>query len=412
MTMNRHWGYNAADKDFKPAATLIAQAADIASKGGNFLLNIGPTAQGEIPPESVDRLAVMAAYMARHAESIKGTQASPFPSSLPWGACTMRSLAGTSPRTRHYLHIKEPPADGRIVLPGLLNAPIGARVMGESLAVARSPLSVTRQGDDLSIALTGPSGTGPRVVELDIEGTPDVATPPTITADADIFVGSITLCAASTQRGVTLRYRTDGTEPVATDPLFPPAGITLNATATVTVRAFRDGRPVSPAASRRFERVEPRPSLPANAALLPGLRVQSRLLPGDIKALDELAAQWADPATPTRNALNFSLDVRPRERHFALRFTGFIDVPIAGVYRFFTASDDGSRLRIGSTLVVDNDTPHSLKEESGDIALAAGLHPIEVEFFENWGGFELTVSWKPPGQAKAPVPAHRLRREP
>ncbi len=409
MTMNRHWGYNAADKDFKSAATLIAQTADIASKGGNFLLNIGPTAEGDIPPESVDRLAAMATYMAAHAPSIKGTLASPFPAALPWGACTMRP---TGPQTRLYLHVKQAPADGRLVLPGLLNTPVAARIMGESQAVSRAPLAVTREGENVVVSLAGNPLRTPGVIELDLEGTPDVATPPAITASASIFVGTTSVTASSTQKNVTLRYRTDGNPPTTNDPTFPPAGVTLHDSATVSVRAFRDGRAVSPVSTRAFERVTPAPPVAANPARLPGLRVQTLLLPGDIKALDEIAPKWADAATPSKYVLDFSLTARPRERHFALRFTGFIDVPIAGVYRFFTASDDGSRIRIGSTLVVNNDLPHSLKEESGDIALAAGLHPIEVEFFENWGGCELTVSWQPPAQPKALIPAHRLRREP
>ncbi|MGE5199190.1 MAG: alpha-L-fucosidase, partial [Rhodospirillaceae bacterium] len=56
MTMNGNWGFNRADKNFKSAQTLVRNLVDVASKGGNFLLNVGPTAEGEFPAESVERL--------------------------------------------------------------------------------------------------------------------------------------------------------------------------------------------------------------------------------------------------------------------------------------------------------------------------------------------------------------------
>ena len=55
MTMNRHWGYNKNDDDWKSTEQLIRMLVDIVSKGGNFLLNVGPTAEGLFPQESIDR---------------------------------------------------------------------------------------------------------------------------------------------------------------------------------------------------------------------------------------------------------------------------------------------------------------------------------------------------------------------
>src|SRR5206468_10057703 len=53
MTLNKHWGYNAADNDWKPAKTVIQNLVDIASKGGNYLLNIGPKSDGTFPERAV-----------------------------------------------------------------------------------------------------------------------------------------------------------------------------------------------------------------------------------------------------------------------------------------------------------------------------------------------------------------------
>lgn len=67
MTMNETWGYRTGDNDWKSAETLIRNLADIAAKGGNYLLNVGPTAEGLIPPPSVERLKVVGEWMKENA---------------------------------------------------------------------------------------------------------------------------------------------------------------------------------------------------------------------------------------------------------------------------------------------------------------------------------------------------------
>ncbi len=86
MTMNQHWGYNKFDKDFKSTKDLIQKLADIASKGGNFLLNIGPTAEGLFPQESIVRLREIGDWMKVNSEAIYATKASPF-KHLELGRC-------------------------------------------------------------------------------------------------------------------------------------------------------------------------------------------------------------------------------------------------------------------------------------------------------------------------------------
>jgi hypothetical protein len=78
------------------------------------------------------------------------------------------------------------------------------------------------------------------------------------------------------------------------------------------------------------------------------------------------------------------------------------------VYRFSLASDDGSRLWIADQLVVSNDGPHSFKQESGEVALAIGFHAIRVEFFENWGGFDLKVMWTRPDGVREVISPDKL----
>ena len=95
---------------------------------------------------------------------------------------------------------------------------------------------------------------------------------------------------------------------------------------------------------------------------------------------------------------------------FGLTFTGYIKVPQDGVYTFYLASDDGSRVSIGRKLVVNNDGLHGDTWAWGSISLAAGLHRISVEYFERSGGDRLTVCYDGPGIPKGPVPPSALLR--
>jgi hypothetical protein len=87
--------------------------------------------------------------------------------------------------------------------------------------------------------------------------------------------------------------------------------------------------------------------------------------------------------------------------NFGYQITGFINVPSDGTYSFFTTSNDGSRLLIGNTVVVDNDGLHSMQERSGSIGLKAGKHAITVLYFHASGPFEgLEVRWQGPNLGK------------
>jgi alpha-L-fucosidase len=115
ITMNRYWGWNKHDKDFKSTEDLIHKLVDIASKGGNFLLNIGPKPDGTFPIESSERLKHIGQWMDVNGESIYGTTASPF-TGLPWGRCTKRI---EHDKTVLYLHVFDWPSNRKLRIPEL-----------------------------------------------------------------------------------------------------------------------------------------------------------------------------------------------------------------------------------------------------------------------------------------------------
>jgi alpha-L-fucosidase len=70
MTINHTWGYKSDDENWKSTKVLLQNLIDIASKGGNYLLNVGPTGEGLIPQASVERLEEIGKWMDANGESI------------------------------------------------------------------------------------------------------------------------------------------------------------------------------------------------------------------------------------------------------------------------------------------------------------------------------------------------------
>jgi len=126
MTMNETWGYKSYAHNWKSDTTLIRNLVDIASKGGNYLLNIGPKADGSIPAESIGLLAQVGKWMNVNGDAIYGTTASPF-GLLPWGRCTQKE-AGSN--TELYFSVFEWPKDGRLILPAISNQLVSASWLG------------------------------------------------------------------------------------------------------------------------------------------------------------------------------------------------------------------------------------------------------------------------------------------
>jgi alpha-L-fucosidase len=140
MTINETWAYNPRDRAFKSSAEIIATLAETTSKGGNLLLNVGPSADGEILPEFSSRLEVIGAWLARNGESIYGAG----PGLLP-GAYYGPS---TGKQDAIYLHVLGQPAEGAIRVRGL-----GRRVVRASVLGTGALLEFDQHGGNLEAGL-------------------------------------------------------------------------------------------------------------------------------------------------------------------------------------------------------------------------------------------------------------------
>lgn len=117
--ISQSWGYRSDDDAFKPIPTLIRTLVDSSSKGGNYLLNVSPMADGALKPESEERLEAIAAWMGKNNEAIYGTQASPCLDIPAWGRITMKSIGD---QTVLYLHVFEWADGNEITVPLKNNA--------------------------------------------------------------------------------------------------------------------------------------------------------------------------------------------------------------------------------------------------------------------------------------------------
>jgi alpha-L-fucosidase len=160
-TLNDTWGFKKDDHNWKSLEYLLHLLVNCASKGVNYLLNVGPTDKGVIPQPSVELLKQVGAWLKRNGEAIYGTQASPFFVDPAWGRVTCKG-------NTMYLLIKEWPA-GELKLCGLLNKVRAAKILGKK----GKKVTFKQEGDTVTFVL-------PRkapekiisVVAVTVDGTP------------------------------------------------------------------------------------------------------------------------------------------------------------------------------------------------------------------------------------------------
>lgn len=161
MTMNDTWGYKTDDTNFKSTETLLRNLIDIASKGGNYLLNIGPEASGLVPQPEVLRLQEMGRWLAVNGEAIYATQSTLFGDEAGSFSATEKDADGkpifipswkwrsTTTATRIYIHFFEWPGT-TFQLGKLPRQVTGAWLLADP---ARRRLKVSRTRDGIAVAL-------------------------------------------------------------------------------------------------------------------------------------------------------------------------------------------------------------------------------------------------------------------
>ena len=390
MTMNTTWGFGANDHNWKSAEVLVRNLIDIASKGGNYLLNVGPTSMGFIPEPSIERLKEIGAWMKNNGEAIYGTSASPF-KKLNWGRCTTKKSGG---KNLFYLHVFDLPVDGILNLPGLS----GTMKEAWLLKNKEQKFQVIKDGNYVNINLSGVEKENfATVIVLETGDDAVVYNSPEINAEYSVFIKEAAFTITSDIPNCVIRFTTDGSIPTMESPVANGL-VTVNAKASFSVRAlcFLNNKAVS------------------GMSEIP-LAMEKPLTPAEVPNTNQgltysyFEGVWGQLPDffllkPILRGVtsNIDLTIKKRNSDYALLFKGYLKVPETGVYQFLLSSNDGSRMCIsGKTL--SNDGLHGMQGKSMDVSLAKGLHPVEIQFFQAGGGDGLSVEWKTRGKAKAVI---------
>ena len=163
-TINHSWGYKEHDKNWKTTEELVRKLVDINSKGGNLLLNVGPTAEGEFPEGCLDRLAGMGKWLETHKEAVYKTDFSDVPLQ-DWGRVLQRG-------NEYFFHVFDWPTNGQLKVSGLQ-----AEIKSLSLIASSEKLTAKQEGADLVISVPA-KGTNPysSVIKLEaVAGTVKVS---------------------------------------------------------------------------------------------------------------------------------------------------------------------------------------------------------------------------------------------
>ena len=200
-------------------------------------------------------------------------------------------------------------------------------------------------------------------------------------------------------KGAEIRYTLDGTTPDINSTLYS-GEFELDESAVVMAKAFLKGT----------EGVQE--SNPVNAQF----RLVKSGSQNGVKYSYYEGEDWyfipvLDNLKPKKSGKKYEFridDINDREPQFVIQFSSYLKIEKDGKYKFYTNSDDGSKLYINDELVVDNDGDHGTIERAGTITLEAGFHKITVDYLNAGGGAWLDVSYKIPGKPKQIIPANKL----
>lgn len=196
--------------------------------------------------------------------------------------------------------------------------------------------------------------------------------------NTNAFIGEGNVTITCLDPSVEIHYTTDGSIPTLESPRYTEP-IKVTETTDFTFRTFRPNGKKGDIVKTRYIKSEYAPAAEATPSKK-GLQAVWHEFKGNKCADIEKA--------PVNGTYEISEVTIPAEAkgNIGLVISGYFNAPEDAIYTFNLISDDGSTLTIDGEQVVDNDGPHSVREVTGQKALAKGLHPIQVKYFDNNGG--------------------------
>lgn len=197
-----------------------------------------------------------------------------------------------------------------------------------------------------------------------------------------------------------IRYTMDGSLPDLNSALYS-GPVLIEKTTVVMAQIFEQGEPISQL-NRAYFRILQNPEKHG---------LETRIY--EIGESDQLPDFNTLSPRSTGRSLEISSNELelPRQNYVAATFEGYIRIDRAGEYRFSIASDDGSKLYLNGSLLIDNDGDHGVIEKSGSLNLEEGFHQIRAEWFNGGGGYWLAAFIEGPGLPRQIIPAEWLYTE-
>ena len=422
--MGYSYGYNREEDawDYNSAQSLVLQLIDKVSRGGNFLLDIGPDEQGKIPPIMQERLIQIGEWLKINGEAIYNTTRWKESSQWSEGNRKYKDRSGdillkitidpepgyavkevfyTYNANTNSLYAVFPkyPDDKKLVLKNN-NLPAGTII---SFLSTKEKLTWHQQGDDVLIDLPDYNPNKikmPYAFVVKINNYGMFAAKPFIKVDYE--KGAINPVISFPVAGVkAVRYTMDGSEPGPESGLYTKP-FSINTTSIIKAKAYQAGALPSATIVEKVKTYGWKKAV--ETVVRPGIGYRYYQPDKNINMTNAFTGDFLEEGI----AEAISVANKRRADKFAFEFSGYIKIANDGIYTFSTQSDDGSKLFIDDEEVVDNDGDHGTVEKSGKAALKKGMHKMRLIYFDSGGGNELKVFIQPEGGKKEELTAALL----
>ena len=401
--MGFSYGYNREEDawDYNSAQVLVLSLIDKVSRGGNFLLDIGPDEHGKIPPIMQERLLEMGEWMKINNEAIYNTARWKTPSQWSEGKTGYKAKNGsgdimlkltvdpdpgyavkecffTYNPTQNSLYALLPKWPGQKITIKNLSLNAGTKV---ELLETHQSLTWQQEGNNVAINLPEfdpATMKSEYAYVIKINNTGAFATRPKVDVSYPnkSFKPLVTIITAT---GVDARYTLDGSVPTENSMLYSKSFV-AEKSSTLSVKTFKKDVLAGNIVSVPLKVYEWRKSMSVSG-LQPGLKMSAYKI-DNASSVEEMRK-----LSPTKTAIvdYVSINDTVRGENAGMIYEGYINISTDGVYHFYISSDDGSKLFIDGEEVIDNDGSHGDNEKSTGIALKKGYHKIELDYFNGAG---------------------------